>query len=79
MIHSKRHYSIAILEGGEINIIRQSLEDLIIGINSIAPFEYSNSIAEILDNVLDLLPGNSLYFRPNRDDADSKGIIVRTK
>lgn len=34
---------------------------------------------EILDAVLDLKTGESIYFQPNRDDKNSKGIIVRVK
>lgn len=35
------------------------------------------SLDEIIDNVLDLKPAESLFFIPNRDCKTSKAIILR--
>lgn len=35
------------------------------------------SMQDVTDEILDLKIGDSMYFRPNRDDAQSKGLIVR--
>lgn len=42
-------------------------------------YEWEAAVQEIADSILDLEPGESVYFSPNRDDAEAKGIILRTK
>lgn len=37
------------------------------------------SLDEVIDQVLDLKVGDSMYFQPNRDIPTTKGIIVRTR
>lgn len=40
-------------------------------------FEYIYAINDLLDYVLDLKAGESMYFQCNRDNSESKGIILR--
>ena len=35
------------------------------------------ALQEIIDEILDLKRGESMYFQPNRDNKESKGVIVR--
>lgn len=72
--HSSRAYKIVIAEGGEVNTISHTLEDLLDISNE---FEYRYSILEDMDLVLDLKKGQSMYFKPNRGNKCAKGIIVR--
>ena len=39
--------------------------------------EVRYAVQEVTDELLDLRVNESMYFQPNRDDKDSKGIIVR--
>lgn len=41
-------------------------------------FEYIYSLAEILDDVLDLQILGVLKFQPNRDDRNSSALLIRT-
>ena len=41
--------------------------------------EFIFAAQEDVDSVLDLRNGQSMYFSPNRDDAESKGIIKRVR
>lgn len=40
-------------------------------------YEYNIALYEIEEDVMRLKVGESMYFRPNRDDKDSAGIILR--
>lgn len=40
-------------------------------------YEYIYSLNDILDQVLDLFVMDILKFNPNRDNKNSKGLIVR--
>lgn len=40
-------------------------------------YEYIYALQEEFDKILDMKEGDSLYFHPNRDDKNSKGIIIR--
>jgi len=42
-------------------------------------YEFVYAMQEHTDAILDLRKGDSMYFQPNRDDKDSKGIILRDK
>lgn len=41
--------------------------------------EVGHAMMEDIDAILDLIPGQSLYFQPNRDDKQSKGFILRVR
>lgn len=42
-------------------------------------FELIYALLDDFDKVLDLKEGESMYFTPNRDNKESKAIILRTK
>lgn len=42
-------------------------------------YEYIYALGEDIDAILDLAYMQSMTFAPNRDEKDSKGIIIRTK
>ena len=44
---------------------------------SYTEYEYVYALREMIDTVLLLKRGESMYFQPNRDDPNSKGIIKR--
>ena len=71
---SKRRYQVVTLDScgvGQMAIdlgnLNQNRED----------YEFVYALADRIDDVLDLKPGESMYFQPNRDDCSSKGIIKR--
>lgn len=71
---STRKYKVAIsdnagisIEGFILNTILHSEEDA----------EVLYAMREVIDQILDLYPGEPLYFHPNRDDKSTKGIIRR--
>lgn len=74
--NSKRQYEIQMIEGGgefsqrKINLFR------LLNLKK-NEWEYIYALHEILDKVLDLKDGQSMYFQPCRDNDDSKGIILR--
>jgi hypothetical protein len=75
-INSGREYQIVYMEYGTDGIepirtmtLNQILEDDVT--------ELAFSLHEILDEVLDLELYQSMYFQPNRDVGQSKGIILR--
>ena len=39
--------------------------------------EYVYALRDIIDEVLRLERGQSIYFKPNRDNGDAKGILKR--
>ena len=41
-------------------------------------YEYIYALQEYFDRILDMKEGYSIYFQPNRNDKNSKGIIIRT-
>lgn len=43
------------------------------------PFEFIFALQEIADAVLDLKENESMYFQPNRDNNQTKGILLRIK
>lgn len=40
-------------------------------------YEFRYALNDIIDDVLDLKNGESMYFQPDRQDINSKGIIKR--
>lgn len=73
-LNSKRQYQIAILEYGTegMEIVNMTLQEILESKD-----EFCLSIQSILDEVLDLEEFQSMYFKPNRDVGQSKGIILR--
>lgn len=41
--------------------------------------ETAYALQEMIDDVMDIPEGCSMYFRPNRDEIGSKAIIIRIK
>lgn len=78
MTNSKRLYELAIAEPCGLQIINLSF-DRLMNTEPENDFEYLYSIREIIDDLLDLMPGQSMYFSPSRDNKEIKGIIYRTK
>lgn len=78
--NSKRTYEVVMVEGGgEFNRIA------VLPIGRILKpreqgkdWEYIYALNDIIDKILDLKDGQSMYFQPNRDNYDTKGIILRT-
>lgn len=79
--NSKREYNILMSEGGEPVARNHSIEVLIQhwSTPNYSNYEYFYAMHDIVDKILDLKAGESMYFQPNRDDKTSKGIITRTK
>jgi hypothetical protein len=73
-LNSKRQYQIAILEYGTegIDMANMTLQEILESNE-----EFCLSIQGMLDEVLDLEEFQSMYFKPNRDVGQSKGIILR--
>lgn len=40
-------------------------------------FEYKYALADEIDKILSLSVGQTMYFMANRDNENSKGVIVR--
>ncbi len=75
--NSKRTYELIMVEGGgEFNIIRNISIDKIL-FPSEYDWEYIYALNDLTDKILDLKDGSSLYFQPNRDNYNTKGIILR--
>ncbi len=77
MKHSERQFKIQTPWNSEVTC--PNIQDLAEEFEKEDPDELYNALAEIIDEVLDLKQGESMYFQPNRDDNKSKGIITRIK
>lgn len=75
-INSRRRYTIAVADQHGLSTERLSLNTLF---RNKEGYEYKYAIADMIDAILDLKEGESLYFQSNRDDTNSKGIILRTQ
>lgn len=77
-INSTRKYELAIVEPGS-----QSILCYVEMLKAIAVPDPDNdtevncALNDILDKVLDLRIGQAMYFQPNRDNKEAKGIIMR--
>lgn len=72
--HSRRLFQVIEVHGKRVDKhSSMSLDYILQDLNS----ELNYALQDIIDEVLDLKEGESLYFFPNRDDKLSKGIIVR--
>jgi hypothetical protein len=73
---SDRKYTIMVAENGDTATIKAALGNLI------NPHENDNecvyALNDMMDEVLDLKKGESMYFQPNRDNKLAKGIITRS-
>lgn len=76
LVNTKRHYQIALCEGSKIALM--GIEAGLIIQPKEHDYEYIYALNEMLDEILDLKVGDSLYFKHNRDNKDSKAIILRT-
>jgi len=76
-MNSNRVYQIAIAEASNIYTYDVPLAALIAPDKQDNNFEYIYSLRDILDNVLDLKINESMYFQPNRDNKNTKAIILR--
>ncbi|PCJ57317.1 MAG: hypothetical protein COA65_09670 [Rhodospirillaceae bacterium] len=75
--NSKRKYEITLVERGSTDTAYREIGEII---NSDKEgFEFEYALQDIIDEVLDLGLGHSMYFQSNRDNTDSKGIIVRIR
>ncbi len=76
MNNSKRRFVIQTSVGNTTTeFLQPSLSDIINDNEAEVYFALQDEI----DLVLDLRQGDSMYFQPNRDDNNSKGIITRVK
>lgn len=73
---SKRKYKVAISDSVGITVEHVTLNTLM---NDGAEYEYIFAMREIMDEILDLKVNEALYFRPNRDDKTTKGIVHRVE
>lgn len=77
-INSKRTFEIVSTSEN----LNKNLDKVIMTLDSIVYDDYSElgyALQEVIDEVLDLKVGESIYFTPNRDIKDSKGLILRIK
>lgn len=75
-IESKRVYSVETSVNGTIENFRIKLNEII---DEDSVFETIYSMQERIDDILDLHTNKSMFFQPNRDDVESKGIITRIR
>lgn len=74
MLNTSRKYKVAISDIADLSIEDVSFKTLTDG-ESDAEFIYS--MRQIIDSILDLKVGESIYFHPDRDDESTHGIIRR--
>ena len=72
---SKRKFRVVLIDGNSFHENTISFDQLIGKLSSVD--EYFFAMQECIDSILDLKLNESMYFRPNRDDKNSKGIIMR--
>jgi hypothetical protein len=71
-----RKYKIAIYEGGnEIQVHEIRIDDILFPNDN--DFEHIYALMEVLEDILYLKPDQSMYFQPNRDNKNTKGILLR--
>lgn len=73
-ILTKRKYSVITSCNGVVEKFDMNLDDFLL---SNTDSETIYSLREKADDVLDLKEKSAMYFRPNRDDDKSVGIITR--
>lgn len=78
-IDSKRSFEIFMAEAGTTQTVTEDIHTLLDPKDFGEDFEYKYAAQEVTDEILDLKVGESMYFQPNRDDKNSKGVIIRTQ
>ena len=76
IIESKRMYSIEESVNGIISNYRIKLTEIM---DKASDSETIYAIQECIDDIMDLKLNKSMFFQPNRDDEESKGIITRIR
>lgn len=74
--NSKRTYKVVSTENNLNQMDAITLTDLLLS-NDDSELFYA--MTEVIDEILDLNIGESLYFQPNRDRKNSEGLILRIK
>lgn len=75
-IQSKRHYKVAICDQIGLSVEKITLNRLM---DDSQDLELFYALRDLIDEVLDLKVDESIYFQPNRDDKNTKGIIRRVQ
>ena len=75
-IESKRLYNVETSVNGIIENFRIGFTEII---NHESTAETYYSMQERLDDIMDLKTNKSMFFQPNRDDLESKGVITRIR
>jgi len=75
MLGSQRKFDVAILSPQNSELLKR------IPISEILTedYEFCYALCDVIDDVLDLQVGGSMYFNPNRDNKAYRGIILRTE
>jgi hypothetical protein len=76
IIESKRTYSVEESVNGNISNYRIKLTEIM---DKASDSETIYAMQERIDDILDLKLKKAMFFQPNRDDNDSKGIITRIR
>ena len=76
-IQSKREFKVITVTNKTHNETYICRLTEIMDVNSDSESFYS--MQEIIDDIMDLKAGDSMYFQPCRDDNNSKGIIIRVE
>ena len=77
MKHSKREFVVQTSLGNTVTeMLQPSASDIHDNKDDV---EVYYALQDIFDKVLDLAKCESMYFQPNRDNKDSKGIITRVR
>ena len=71
---SKRTFQVAECYGAGMDCWKITLQEIL---DPTDDREVVYALQEIIDDILDLPAGDSMYFQPNRDDDGTKGIIRR--
>lgn len=74
---SKRKYRVLMVENGSTSTRETFDVYQLTGRDTKSMYEYMYALQEIGDKVLDLKIGESIYFQPNRDNNEAKGILIR--
>jgi hypothetical protein len=72
-----RQYMVQVSENSYTDQFHISLHQIEKALKTNDPGELYFAMNEEVDKILDLKVNESMYFRPNRDDKNSKGIITR--
>jgi len=79
---SQIRLTVSVCEGmqpGEMGRFNTTLEKVAKSYDGGDPYEWQICVQEALTEITKLKVGESMYFQPNRDDPNSKGLILRTE